>query len=329
MQGLASSSLYDLSEVDDSQQPDVDLSPIPDCEGIKRDGWDGKVLEAKYDEGSLFAEVLVVEVEPSASVDGQSRLGVDNVGVAVLDVIDGDPNLKDTTISWPVRGLFYAGVSFYDQGRKYEQLVLEVQNRRGRKIGKRSYQSTRPIVERRMSKYMKSVTNESIAEVYMQECCHRGCTRVFNHHVIRSLRTEMHLSTFKERCIKKLDVHRMIHFGANGKEKLVTVEGKEICLKGWQIIYAVPYRTFRNYANKAIRDNERGGPHGNCGMRKTKKATLQAVETLRNLLHSKADSMPHMYCTKPSGERVTQMVLPAGTRWKSFLPAINEVISFF
>ena len=38
-----------------------------------------------------------------------------------------------------------------------------------------------------------------------------------------------------------------------------------------------------------------------------------------------ADAMPHKMRTLPSGEKVVQMVLPTGTKWKNILMDVNEV----
>lgn len=43
--------------------------------------------------GSIFATIFVVGVDPYVSVDNVQLLGDDHLGVDRLEVIDGDPNL--------------------------------------------------------------------------------------------------------------------------------------------------------------------------------------------------------------------------------------------
>lgn len=165
-----------------------------------------------------------------------------------------------------------------------------------------------------------------ISKLFLVECCHRHCTRAFSADTVRSLRYEMYLHNSEEKRLKNLDVHRTKFRSSDGKEELVMLEFKEVCIKGWKLIHGVSGRTFRRY-DKQARDGERGRPHENEGKEKPRTSTLQATETLGRLIDGLADQMPYA-CTLPSGERVPQKVLPTGIRWNQFLPQINKVILF-
>lgn len=84
----------------------MDNFPIPDCDGIPRGDWKGVELEARHEYDRKFADVFVSTTSPTTSVDGENRLGDCDFGIVVHRVIDGDPSLRDTTISWPIRFLF-------------------------------------------------------------------------------------------------------------------------------------------------------------------------------------------------------------------------------
>ena len=64
--------------------------------------------------------------------------------------------------------------------------------------------------------------------------------------------------------------------------------------------------------------------HGNLGSKKPRMHTLQATATLRTMIVSDADRMPHKTRTLESGEKVPAMVLPSAFLWSAQLPQINE-----
>ena len=299
-----------------------DRNPIPDCEGIDRDGWSGKALLARHIDGSDFAEVIIFTANLDACIDSQSRLGEDDVGIVVLEVYNGDPSLGDTCLRWPTRLLFYLGengyVSVYDHARKRASIDRELEQNRKRR-GKRQYRyEQRSRAAALLNKKTKLLSQESIADVFGQRCCDEECTQKFRPSTIRALCTELHLQTFQVKSTKILDVHRTMHEG------LVTVEGINICPRAWRVVHSVPLRTFQRYKAKA-KANIRGAPHGNLNARKTRTSSVQAIETLRSLLEASADHMPHLSRTLESGEKVRLKVLPTGTQWNQLLATVNEV----
>jgi len=64
---------------------------------------------AKYVDGSDFANVIIITANPNTYINGQSRLEEDDVGILVLEVLNGDPNVEDTNLRWPTHRLFYHG----------------------------------------------------------------------------------------------------------------------------------------------------------------------------------------------------------------------------
>ena len=280
------------------------------------------MLVARHADGSDFADVIITTTNPNACIDGDSRLGRDEVGIVVLKVYNGDPDIGDACLRWPIRRLFYHGaisyMSVYDHARKRSAIEAEYKQNRKRK-GKRQYHYDRRVHAIAIkARKTKLVSWESIAYVYEQNCCEQQCTQKFCPSTICTLRTEMHLQTFQLKCTKYIEVHKAMHGG------FVTVEGINICPQAWRIIYNVLRRTFDRYKAKAKKD-VRGAPHGNCKRTKAKTATVQAIQTLRSLLEASADHIPNLSRTLPNGKKVGLKVLPAGTEWKHLLAAVNDV----
>jgi hypothetical protein len=305
-----------------------DSTPIPDCEGIDRDGWSGKALLARHTDGSDFAEVIIITADPNACVDGLTRLGKDDVGIIILEVYNGDPGVGDMCLRWPMRQVFYLGdngyVSVYDHARKRHAIDKQLQGDRKR-AGLRQYRyNRRTRAEAAFNKRAEMVSHESIAEAFAKVCCDEQCIQKFPPSTIRALRTEMHMQSFQVKTSKNLDVHKMMRTGATGGTQLVTIEGIDICPVAWRIVHNIPLRTFERYKAKA-KAGVRGAPHGNFQQSKSRTATIQAIETLRSLLEQTADHMPHLSRTLRNGQKVGLKVLPAGTEWKQLLGIVNEV----
>jgi hypothetical protein len=45
------------------------------------------------------------------------------------------------------------------------------------------------------------------------------------------------------------------------------------------------------------------------------------------MIEYSVDLMPHKFRTLPTGERVVEHVLPAGTKWKDLQHRVNEIMS--
>ena len=68
---------------------------------------------------------------------------------------------------------------------------------------------------------------------------------------------------------------------------------------------------------------KRAEQYGNLGTKKPRTYTLQATATLRTVLESTADHMPHKSRTKDNGEKVVAMSLPSSFQWNCTLSEIN------
>jgi len=123
--------------LDASIDSEEDTNPIPNCDGIDRDGWSGKALLARHADGSDFVEVIIISSNPNACVDGRNKLGMDDVGIVVLEVYSGDPDLGDLCLRLPMRQVFYNEenryVNIYDHEHKWQAIDIQLQGNRQRK----------------------------------------------------------------------------------------------------------------------------------------------------------------------------------------------------
>jgi hypothetical protein len=123
----------------------------------------------------------------------------------------------------------------------------------------------------------------------------------------------------------KLDIHRQFHNDGNGN-RVVTLEGINVCSTAWQLIMDVSRATFFRYAEAAT-SGHRARHHGNYGSKKLREHTIQAIATLRCMLEKSTDHMPHKSTTMPTGETVVTKTLPSSFKWKDTLPALNSINS--
>jgi hypothetical protein len=123
----------------------------------------------------------------------------------------------------------------------------------------------------------------------------------------------------------KLDVHRQFHNDGNGN-RVVTLEGINVCSRAWQLIMGVSRATFFQYAEAAT-SGLRTRQHGNYGLKKPREHTVQAIATLRCMLEKSANHMLHRSTTMPTGETVVTKTLPSSFKWKDTLPALNSINS--
>ena len=223
-----------------------------------------------------------------------------------------------------IKQVFLNGASLYDHEQTYiYNTAMFTANRRVRK-GLRRYESMRERVEPNVPPKKESLlTAESIAEVSSKTCCVKNCLQPFPRGQIHAIRCQLHVNDgvyARKKCL--LEAHRQIHKNSDGKDCL-TLKGREVCPLAWWTIHGISKATFYRYKEMAKAGKQAEG-HGNLGSKKPRTHTLQATATLRTLLVSNADKMPHKTRTVESGEKVTAMVLPSAFRWRDQLPIINE-----
>ena len=205
---------------------------------------------------------------------------------------------------------------------------MKALDRRGRK-GVRSYDTFRERVETAAPPRKRlSLAPEAITAVSTLTCCERNCLQPFPRGQIQVIRTQLHVNDgvyARKKCL--LEVHRQIHKDVAGKE-WITLKGREVCPTAWWTIHGISKATFYRYRDMA-KCGKQAEVHGNVGLKKPRLHTVQATATLRTLIVSDADKMPHKSRTLPSGEKVPAMVLPSAFRWSDQLKHINEANAAF
>jgi hypothetical protein len=135
----------------------------------------------------------------------------------------------------------------------------------------------------------------------------------------------MHYSDSRTKDILRLGVHRQSYIGTTVSKSMFVLEGREVCMDAWQKIYGISKSNFYKYKGYA-RSGRRTQYHQNKGRKKVSMRKEQAIQTMKMLLVSKANSIPHKTRSLKTGEKVVQKILPNGTKWNGILETINEVI---
>lgn len=317
----------DISATESDVQGDFDGDiPQPIRAGLPRVEWLNRSVSLISSEGVLVGSGIVRNCHASDCVDNRP-LGTEDVGILVLESLRHDllpADWKYSVRRWSSKNATSDGVSLYDLGRAFEEQAHA--RATGELRGpKRQYNTSRVRQRMRSEKLERLTSDQALWEVASKTCCLRRCTRRISVDVVKSLRHEMWSSDHKLRSHIKLEVHRHVRRG--GDRKYVTLENDEVCLKGWMIIMAVSKTEFyRQRANAGL--GVRSNHHGNRGMKKRRPGTRQASASLACIINASADLMPHRFRTLPSGERVVERVLPAGTKWKDIRERLNEVSVF-
>ena len=298
---------------------------LPPCEGYSREQWVDLDVVLVNAHGDRVANGVCRNSDPKDCVDA-NPLGLEDVGVCILNSLaplEVPTGWRFSLRRWPVRSVLHEGVSLWNHARRFREnqdaLMATMRPRKGR----RKYDSRRVPREPAQRRRDHILGDGSIRSVSTKDCCGKRCCQLFPRDKIKSLRQEMWLADFRMRSAKKLEVHRNIHMDAEG-HKTVTLENIEVCCIAWYIIHAVSkadFYRFRSYSSQGRRSRF----HGNFGTKKPREASLQAAATLSTIILPLADAMPHKTRTLPTGEKVVQMVLPAGTKWKTILADINDV----
>ena len=302
-----------------------DHDDIPLCAGFGREQWVGLDVVLFNEGGVPVADGICRNSDPRDCVDA-NPLGPDDVGVCILNSLlplEVPVTWRFSLRRWALSRVFHEGVSLLDHERRHKQTQLALLAKIRPRKGLRKYDSNhlpRGDKERRRDRILG---DESIRLVSAKDCCERKCCQFFPREKIKSLRQEMWLADFRMRSAKKLEVHRNVHIDTHG-HKVVTLENVEVCCTAWYTIHAVSKSDFYRF-QKYSSLGRRSRFHGNSGTKKPREATLQASATLSTIIVPLADAMPHKTRTLSSGEKVVQMVLPTGTKWKNILTDINEV----
>ena len=324
------SSYYSEFEADVEHQTAIVVASaeeeaIPPCEGYSREQWVDLDVVLVNGCGIPVADGICRNSNPTDCIDA-NPLGEEDVGVCILNslhALEVPAGWRFSLRRWPLRNVLHDGVSLWNHSRRFEEKQQALFSTMVPRKGRRKYDSGRVPREPTQRRRDQTLSDASIRSVASNDCCAQRCCQLFPRDKIKSLRQEMWLGDFRMRSAKKLEVHRNMHFDVEGR-KVVTLENIEVCCKAWYIIHAVSKADFYRFRKYSFQ-GRRSRFHGNSGTKKPREATLQAAATLSTIIMPLADAMPHKTRTLPSGEKVVQMVLPTGTKWKNILMDVNEV----
>ena len=298
---------------------------LNDCPGLPRSKWITKFVTLLNDGGDIVAEGICQSVD---SKSNDEPLGEDQVVVQIVKCLNLDFVPADTifgTRTWQLSHAIHGGWSLLDHLRRHEYNAAVYARDHPKRKGVRPYElgERNPRVVR-TKREEQLLTLESVNLVASKMCCSKNCCQPFPREKIMALRKQMYESSdFKFKAHFKIDVHNRFHQAPDGS-MMVTTEGIDVCARAWQHITGVPPATF--YRKKAeATAGLRARHHGNVGQKKPRLHVKQAVATLKTLIDSAADHMPHKAKMLTTGVKVVSRSLPSSFKWKDAIPEINDI----
>ena len=177
--------------------------------------------------------------------------------------------------AWHICEVYYNGASLYDHEQRsiYNKAVKDSRN-------KKQKRNHRPYEFHRHREAIESISHtdvklslESINAIASNICCSRNFVQPFPHKKIFILRKQLYQGrdwTLKRHI--QLDVHHQIHINNLGN-RLVTLEGIDVCPCAWYFIYGIGNSTFHRHA-KDVENGAWADEHGNTRSKKTRIHTV-------------------------------------------------------
>ena len=306
---------------------------IPECEGLPCRLWNTKCITLYNEKGVLVGEGTCHSVNSDLVLGATSPLGDSHVAVFVAKMHSQEHLLEErvySLVAWPIKYVHCRGASLQDHEAQdnFNRIQATLLNQSS-STSTRPYTSTTRNPPRQTSVKSKALlTQESINAVSSKSCCSQNCVQPFSREKIRAFKERMyHNSTFKHKAFKKTEVTRQVHRDAHGR-RMVTIDNIPVCMRAWMHISGVPESTFYRYQTY-MNDGREALDHGNRGLLKPRKHTLQAAASSKCILEKQADHMPHRTRTLKTGEKVVSMCLLTTFQWKNQIKELNEVNAAF
>jgi hypothetical protein len=139
------------------------------------------------------------------------------------------------------------------------------------------------------------------------------------------LRRRFYSSPFESRREIAYAVQGQLHSVPGRTKKYITMAGNDVCENAWYIIHGVSRSAYHNYKG-AARGGFCNGSHGNTGMSRPRRRTIQAEANLMTIISGNADRMPNDFrCI--GGSRVNNvLVLPCTLNWDNMRLLSNSVM---
>ena len=302
---------------------DIDVQ-IPHYIGLSRTELKGKAVVLFDDEGHALCDGLICNTNPLDCVDN-SILGAEDVGVIIMNPTDNviSRDWENTLHRWPLSLTKFEGHTLAEILLVHHNATRESQSHR-RLLGKRQYNTANMCATRPAGKKIWGATEEHARMLSAVDCCSEHCCQVFPRPLLMSIRKHYFALPFNGRKLIAQSVFQTIQKHEQNGRDMVIVEGRTICIRAWMNIYMISRAQFnRNKAESLM--GIRSRDHGNTGTTKPRANTVQARATLGVLVEGRADAMPHMTRTLPTGEKIGTEMLPVGTTWCNLLQEVNNL----
>ena len=294
---------------------------------IRQEDWYGLEVHRMNSEGTLLSSGRINCWRPDDHFQ-ETVLGPDNVGVTVLDVFVGGESIM-THERWPiVECSFPNGRSLketleYFASLPHDEDPLAYLGGRPKARYRFIVRSASTIL--RESQYAWKTTDEEVRRVSAQRCCDNCCCQIFPSESTLLVRKKFWVKSFEERREYGIAVGGQLHtVDGNRKQKYITLEGAEVCGTAWYIIHGLLKSTYHNYIDK-YKQGVVSTTHGNKEVRRPRVGIVQVTGTMKAIINSNADQMPHQMRGVGNGRMDILKFLPAGNNWKRIRADANEV----
>ena len=283
---------------------------------ICQDQWVGLEVHRRDSVGVLISSGRIMcWKENDHFQDG--TLGEDHVGVTILDIFVGSKEDLMTHAQWNISDCWFP------EGRSLKETVdhfaslPDMQDLLaylgGRAKAPYFFIVRMPRLQQRDSLYVRKIANEEIRKVSSEKYCASKCCQFFLQERTLRVRQLFWVKSFEERCQYGITVGGQLHLvGAKRKWKYIMLEGVEVCDTAWYIIHGIPKSTYHNYIEK-YKEGVLLSTHGNKGIKRPRFRTVQVTGTIKAIVESSSDQMPHQMRAIGNRRVDTLKYLLAGT----------------
>jgi hypothetical protein len=288
--------------------------------------WRGRHCELLNEDLSVFGRAQIQGCMPEEPFD-EDPLGDYDVGVIFLS--EGEDHVQMTTFRWPLLRVRLEGGRYLSDIVQWlsDNAISDAEDGGLEGLPKNPYRHMkRKRVQRQsVSKLNKKTSTCDVQRVSSQRCCKYGCCQTFRWEDTIMLRRRFYSSPFESRREIAYAVQGQLHSVPGRTKKYITMAGNDVCENAWYIIHGVSRSAYHNYKG-AARGGFCNGSHGNTGMSRPRRRTIQAEANLMTIISGNADRMPNDFrCI--GGSRVNNvLVLPCTLNWDNMRLLSNSVM---
>lgn len=291
---------------------------VPSVDLKNRATWIQVKVFLNNPEGEVVAEGLATVVDPRDAVANQ-ELGWDDIGVAILEVVDTEENSLTigSIVRWKLRHLVFENV-------KDSQSNTTTTDDRTSLHGKRKYTFLKRSQRDLSNKPKRQKMAMEVRMVSTVACCKRRCCQHADWDAIEEERARYKTLSWKA---ARNFVYEALRSSIDASEHQVggmVFHRGLVCMKAWRIIYGVPRTTFYRIKTEFEEQRVQQAVHGNDGTHKTRGHVVYGEAIFKRFVETCSEQQPHKTRLLEDGTRDTQRVLPSMYTKGAILEDVNR-----